>query len=227
MTTPTNPPGQPDSGEDCPAATSVGGLARDLEALRRDVTALAGLVRRVEEMGQLVTRLAEATTAATTAGSDGVVSWLDTDLDWDDPSVAEAILTRLSAWVAGVYLRYPDANLPDCWLWHPEIIEELLWLHQAWLSAYADGARVTAAADWHDRYRPGVIARLKSTTDMCGLEDHQPGKIRHRPARTAPVLDAGPVIAAWWSTERDSPAPAPSGEQIAAAAQAHRIGARR
>jgi hypothetical protein len=227
MTAPTDPPVKPEPGEDCPAATSVGGLARDLEALRRDVTALAGLARRVEELGQLLTRLAEATTAATASGSGGVVSWLDAELDPRDPSVAEAILSRLAGWVAGVYLRYPDANLPDCWLWHPEVVEELLWLHQAWLAAYADGARVTAAADWHDRYRPGVVARLTSTADMCGLEDHQPGKIRHRPARAAPVLDAVPVIAAWWSTERDNPAPAPSAEQISAAAQAHRIRARR
>jgi hypothetical protein len=35
------------------------------------------------------------------------------------------------------------------------------------------------------------------------------------------------LIAAWWSTERNHAAPAPSGEQITAAAQAHRIGARR
>ena len=91
-----------------------------------------------------------------------MVSWLDADLDPHDPSVAEDILTRLAQWVAGVYLRYPDARLPDCWLWHPEVVEELLWLHQAWLAAYAEGARVTAAADWHDRYRPGVVARIKS-----------------------------------------------------------------
>ena len=97
------------------------------------------------------------------------------------------MLTRLAQWVAGVYLRYPDARLPDCWLWHPEVVEELLWLHQAWLAAYAEGARVTAAADWHDRYRPGVLARIKSSADMCALDDHQPGRIRHRPARTAPV----------------------------------------
>ena len=229
MTAPTNPGAQPDPGEDCPAATSVGGLARDLEALRRDVTALSGLARRVEQLGQVVTRLAEATTAATTTGpaDEGVVSWLDADLDPHDPAVAEDILARLAQWVAGVYLRYPDARLPDCWLWHPEVVEELLWLHQAWLAAYAEGARVTAAADWHDRYRPGVVARIKSCADMCALDDHQPGKIRHRPARTAPVLDALPVIAAWWSTERDKPAPAPSPEQITAANQAHRNSSRR
>src|SRR2546430_2631898 len=60
MTAPTTPPAQPDPGEDCPAATSVGGLARDLEALRRDVTALSGLARRVEELGQLGTPPAKA-----------------------------------------------------------------------------------------------------------------------------------------------------------------------
>ena len=63
---PTNPGAQPELGQDCPAATSVGGLARDLEALRRDVTGLSGLARRVEQLGELVTRLAEATTAAAT-----------------------------------------------------------------------------------------------------------------------------------------------------------------
>src|SRR6266498_134580 len=103
MTAPTNPGAQPGPGEDCPAATSVGGLARDLEALRRDVTGLSLLARRVEELGQLVTRLADATTAAATTGpdgSDGVVSWLDADLDPRDPGVAEAMLTRLAQWVA-------------------------------------------------------------------------------------------------------------------------------
>lgn len=232
MTTPSNsgaqPPPQPDAGEDCPAATSVGGLARDLEALHRDVSGLSGLARRVEDLAQLVTRVAEtATAAATGPAGEGVVSWLDADLDPRDPSVAQAILTRLADWLAGVYLRYPDAALPDCWLWHPEVVEELLWLHQAWLAAYGEGARVTAAADWHDRYRPGVIARIKKSADMCALEDHQPGKIRHRPARTAPVLDALLVIAAWWTSARDEPAPAPSPEQIAAAAAAHRNGSRR
>jgi hypothetical protein len=156
-----------------------------------------------------------------------VVSWLDADLDPRDPSVAEAILTRLADWLAGVYLRYPDASLPDCWLWHPDIVEELLWLHQAWLAAYADGARVTAAADWHDRYRPGVVTRIKKSADMCALDDHQPGKIRHRPARTAPVVNAITVIAAWWSTDRNQPAPAPSPEQIATATAAHRNVGRR
>src|SRR5215475_7380511 len=101
MTAATNPPAQPDPGEDCPAVTSVGGLARDLEALRRDVAGLSGLTLRVEELGQLVTRVAEAATTATAGGpaGEGVVSWLDADLDPLDPSVAEAILTRLADWV--------------------------------------------------------------------------------------------------------------------------------
>ena len=172
MSAPTNPGARPDPGEDCPAATSVGGLGRDLEALRRDVTGLAGVARRVEQLGELVTRLADATTAAATTGpaDEGVVSWLDADLDPHDPSVAEDILTRLAQWVAGVYLRYPDARLPDCWLWHPEVVEELLWLHQAWLAAYGEGARPTGRP-----YRP-AFARIKSSR-TCAPRDHQPGKI--------------------------------------------------
>ncbi len=225
MTAPTNPP---DPAEDCPTATSVGGLARDLDALRRDVTGLAGLSRRVEQLTQMLTQLAQATTAAADSGQDSAVaSWLDVAPDPHDPGEAEQMLGRLAPWVAGVFLRYPDAEIPDCWLWHPEIVEELLWLHQAWLAAYADGARVTAAADWHDRYRPGAAARIKTYAQHCALEDHQPGKVRHRAARTAPVLDALPVIAAWWTTDRSKPAPAPSPEQITAANQAHRNGSRR
>ncbi len=44
----------------------------------------------------------------------------------------------LGPWVSGVYLRYSDAvnAFPDCWMWHPDVVEELLWLHRAWLSAY-------------------------------------------------------------------------------------------
>ena len=48
----------------------------------------------------------------------------------------------LAGWVAGIYLRYLDAaqSLPECWLWHPEVVEELLWLHTAWLHAYRPAA---------------------------------------------------------------------------------------
>ena len=58
-----------------------------------------------------------------------------------------------------MFLRYPDgvAVLPECWLWHPDVVEELLWLMHAWRAAYEGrGASVQLAGDWHDRQRPGV-----------------------------------------------------------------------
>jgi hypothetical protein len=118
-----------------------------------------------------------------------------------------------------VYLRYTDAKLPDCWLWHPDVVEELLWLHAAWLAAYDEDAPVTAAGDWHERQRPGVLARVKTYAGMCSLEAHLPGKERHRPAPTTPGEDAVPAIAAWWGNHRDQPGPVPTEEQIAAATE--------
>ena len=90
---------------------------------------------------------------------------------------AEAVLARLTGWLAGVYLRYADAarTVPACWLWHPEVVEELPWPRQAWLAAYADpDAPVSLAADWHDRLRPGVVRRIRDYAGMCSIEaDHR------------------------------------------------------
>ncbi len=87
------------------------------------------------------------------------------------------MLARLTGWLAGVYLRYADAarTVPACWLWHPEVVEELPWPRQAWLAAYADpDAPVSLAADWHDRLRPGVVRRIRDYAGMCSIEaDHR------------------------------------------------------
>lgn len=114
-----------------------------------------------------------------------------------------------------VFLRYPDGAevLPDCWAWHPDVIEELLWLMQAWSAAYFDqGGGVLRVADWHDRYRPGVVKRLKATAASCSLENHTPPQ----PAPTVPLAAATEPIAAWWANDRTDPAPEPTDEQFAA-----------
>jgi hypothetical protein len=204
----------------------VGGLARELETLRRRVDHLAALPRRVDDLAHLFARLADTTASSrgNTTGS-AAPSWLDHPADPGREAAtgraardAEALLTTLAAWIGGVYLRYTDARtLPDCWLWHPDVVEELLWLHAAWLAAYDPDAPVTAVGDWHDRQRPGVARRIKDYAGLCSLEAHRPGQERHLPAPTAPTSDAVPGIAAWWATRRSEPAPAPTDEQLAAA----------
>lgn len=210
------------------SASSVAGLAREIDALRRELTSLLAMPARLDELAGLLAQLAEATATTSPTGS-GVVSWLD--LDADTPTTHQ-LLAGLIEWMGRVYLRYPDAaaGLPDCWLWHPDLIEELLWLQHTWRAAYHDeNAPVTAAADWHDRYRPGVTRRITTTAGRCSLEHHQPH--HDRPTITGPVLvplaDAAEQIATWWATDRERAGPTPTPEHLASAATRRRPGSRR
>jgi hypothetical protein len=186
----------------------VAGLAREVDTLRKAVRKVAGLQGQVE---QLAATLAQALDefAAAGRGVDPVrpVSWIG---ETTDPSAAARALGELADWVGRVYLRYPLAarELPDCWLWHPDMVEELAWLQQTWQAAYSpDTGTVGAAADWHDRYRPGVTARIKAANHhSCSLENHLDPD---RSTAAVAVPGAGSVgpVALWWSTGRDHAQP--------------------
>lgn len=127
------------------------------------------------------------------------------------------MLTELSSWLVRVFLRYPDAAsvLPECWWWHPDVVEELVCLMRAWLAAYVDkDATVGRAADWHDRYRPGVVKRIKTVTANCSLEAHQAGGERHLPGPMIPAGMALAPIAEWWGTARTDTAPEPDTQLV-------------
>jgi hypothetical protein len=194
------------------SAAAVTGLAREVEALRISVT---GLPERVEEVAQLVLRLSEVIREPEQPDS-GTVSWLGLPAD-AEPDEAESILLSLVRWLGTVYLRYADAprGLPGCWLWHPDVVEELLWLQQAWSTAYRPGAPVSLAADWHDRMRPGVARRIRAVAGMCSIENHQPGYELHAAVLPASLVGAVPSIAAWWAGSRDGVPPAPTADQLA------------
>jgi hypothetical protein len=214
----------PDAGTDSGA---VAGLAREIEALRQSIDQLRGLPSRVDELAELVAQLADAVNASP-AVAGGVASWLDLPAE---VKTAAAVLGELLAWMQVVYLRYPDAaaGLPDCWLWHPDVTEELLWLMQAWLDAYRnDKAAVTLAGDWHDRYRPGVVRRITTTAGRCSLENHQPRDGHPLPgAPVVPVVGAAEQIATWWASSRTNPAPEPDEWHLATAHTRRQPGARR
>ena len=233
--TSTNPPDPPASnggglnGSAYASAASVAGLAREIDALRRDLTELVRVPARLDELADLVAQLAEATAAACPTPATGVVSWLDLP---DDLATAQQVLGGLVDWMARVYLRYPDAaaGLPDCWAWHPDVVEELLWLWQAWLAAYHDqNAPVTTAADWHDRYRPNAVRRITAAAGRCSLDNHQPRPDRPPlgQALGVPLAEATESIARWWVSDRNNPGPLPTPEQLADAADRPRPGSRR
>ncbi|WP_239154264.1 hypothetical protein [Amycolatopsis sp. FDAARGOS 1241] len=235
---PANPNGATGSGPDN-TVRAVWGLAREVEGLRTQFEDQVGELRAKVEpltaMPEKVSTLARTVRAIADqlAGAEGEVpswSWLDLPADLDR---AQAMLTDLTVWLRRIFLRYPDAAgvLPECWMWHPDIVEELLWLAAAWHTAYRDeDATVARAADWHDRYRPGVVRRIKGSAGGCSLENHEDGGPLHRPAPRVPMGEGLAPIALWWAEERDNPAPVPTAEQLAAAqaaARQRRGGARR
>lgn len=207
------PPGGAMNGE-----RDVAAVARELDLLRRRVDVLSssvdGVPERVEELAGTVARLSD--TLATVAARNRAPvapSWLLAPAD--DGPVAE-LLDELGGWLGAVFLRYPDGTsaLSECWMWHPSVVEELLWLMHAWCAAYQGStASVSAAGDWHDRQRPGVVARIRKTVGSCSIEAHQtrPGW----PAEsTAPPQVPGlmhmALIVGWWAGNRDKSAPEPA-----------------
>ena len=208
MTGPAHPePGAPDG--------VLAGLAREVDALRRRLDGLDPVAERVDELGRLVAQIAD-TLAAVSARRrpTPAPTWL---LAPTDQTEVRALLDELTGWLATVFLRYPDGAqvLPECWLWHPEVVEELLWLMHAWCAAYQGSeASVALAGDWHDRQRPGVVARIRKAVGSCSIEAHQT-----RPGWSAPPggpvavpsLGYTAVIADWWAVARDQAAPEPSG----------------
>jgi hypothetical protein len=212
------------------AQRAVAGLARSVEALTRDVQALKGGMRQtasaaeVTRLARIVTELGEVLTqaparrgkasSADASEAEAVRSWLTLA---EDQAAVEQVLSELLPWMQTVYLRYGDAReaLPPCWLWHPEIVEELLWLMDAWTAAYqGPDASNRLVGDWHDRQRPGVARRSGGYAPGCDALTHRDDA--GQPAVTVPLAtDADPFVT-WWATGRDNHGPAPTPEQIKA-----------
>ena len=201
--------------QDCPNSNAVVGLAREVETIRRALDETA-TTSELDRLAQVVSDLADAISPKNTDALPAVPSWLAIARD---EQATRPLLEDLTGWLGTVYLRYADAarTLPECWLWHPDVVEELLWLMYAWLAAYdeAEGS-VRTAGDWHDRHRPGVVRRIGDYARACSLENHLPDRAAKAPS--VPVEDAAEAIALWWAQARDDRAPAPTDDQMVAAA---------
>lgn len=195
-------------------AAAMAGVASEVESLRRQLEPLQALPSRVDQVSELVDQLAQQLQTRSAAPQPtGVRSWLMLPADAGE---AGEVLGEVVAWLQQVLLRYSDAALalPECWVWHPDVVEELLWLMDAWLNAYqGPKASIALVGDWHDRQRPGVIKRIRAQAGNCSLENHTPAT----PPAGVPATDAVEVIADWWGERRDEPAPEPTGEQLNAA----------
>jgi hypothetical protein len=82
-----------------------------------------------------------------------------------DEAEGKVMLAELRGWVETFLRRhYPGyaARLPRCWASHPEAVWELSTLRAEWQRVYADedNRDLQGALTWHDRWFPGVLARL-------------------------------------------------------------------
>jgi hypothetical protein len=175
---------------------------------------LDGVTGRVDDLARLVTQLADAVAALSArATAAPVPSWLMLP---GDSEIVARVLGELCSWLHAIFLRYTDgaAALPECWLHHPDVVEELLWLMHAWSAAYQGrGASVALVGDWHDRQRPGVVRRIHKAAGSCSMEKHEDRpEWGQTPTGAIPVpgVDRLDAITAWWASHRDAPAPEPA-----------------
>lgn len=130
----------------------------------------------------------------------------------DDPVRATEDLAALVEWVDAVYLRFSGVQLPSCWLWHPDAIEELRWLRGAHADAYdPEHGSWLRVGDWHDRQRPGVVRRLHADLGACALDRHADtgprGREVHDPEPAPLGAHHGAVARTWVATRTAGPDP--------------------
>ena len=66
-------------------------------------------------------------------------------------------------------------ELPDCWALHPPVVAELSWLRTAYVQAYLTRSPPQLGADWHTRWRPAVLTRIR---ELIKPDECSPGQAR-------------------------------------------------
>lgn len=171
-------------------------LARDVERNGRRVTELDTLVR---QFSADIEAMMASLSARDTDGGGVVRSWLLTE----DIDQARTDLADLVVWLGQVFLAFPDAALPSCWLWHPWVVEELRWLRSAHADAYGPDGTWARVGDWHERHRPGVVNRLTVSLG-CELAVHDAPASS---SRTVPLGDHTSDAAEQWAKTKTAPRP--------------------
>ena len=108
-------------------------------------------------------------------------------VDWAGLSAEQAAAQWpiLARWVGRVLVpRYQLTrdDLPDCWALHPPVVTELSWLRTSYVQAYLTRSPPQLAADWHTRWRPAVLTRIR---ELIKPDECSPGK--HAPRRGTPI----------------------------------------
>lgn len=164
-----------------PVGRQVVQHAQALSQLRRDLDRLASEL--ADTYADLLSKFDELPNGSAVKGTPW--SWRTIG-----PNAQNELLNELRHWVRWIRQRYPLAKtIPSCWEDHPEAVEELTALWLAWQAAYEEReASLTAAAEWHDRWLPGLLHRLDHGPFALDCsESHHP-----RAASCYATSDTGP-----------------------------------
>jgi hypothetical protein len=154
-------------------AVQVNGLSRDVEALAARVDVLARTQEEhavvLEGITELRGQVEEIVALLSEDGKTSPSEWFWLTMD---ERAGEEKFSELFDWVETVlrpqYPGYLAQQIQLCWPNHPEARWELAWLYQLWSFAYlSKRAAPKDAADWHDRWAPGVIRRLGAVMNRC------------------------------------------------------------
>jgi len=151
----------------------VGAHAARLEAAETAIGGQAEMVAEAAGLAREVSRLSAAIAGKGAPAAGEFVPVHPRRPVWAAMKDAEHVdaLRDVARWVTAILLqRYPGtrAVLPPCWPAHPGVVEELDWLYWDWMGWAVDPAgRSRDAADWHDRWLPGVMARVGPQLSPC------------------------------------------------------------
>ena len=180
----------------------VGRLAGRVAEAEAGIRGQAASVAEAASLAGEVERLAELAGAAGPAARPGSVyprNWAT----MSDEDSAKA-LRYLARWVTTIlFATYPHVSevMPACWPAHAAVVAELDWLCWAWEEVWAVGARPAArdAADWHDRWLPGVLQRVRPLLTAC---QDQGEHVKPRYTRAVPpeyrTPPPGVSSGEWW-----------------------------
>jgi hypothetical protein len=171
----------PDEGDQPPALQGGQQTERmTVEQLGASVLKLLGDMEELtEHVGELDTAV-QALTTKTKADKDAPAEWALYPL----PQQHEHPTATIQLWVEFYNATYvtttqsvgDDHNraIPGCWLQHPGLAAEVATLAATWRAAFVGPTADPAnAQNFHDRWRPGVAARLR-TWAPCSTERHTP-----------------------------------------------------
>jgi len=167
--------------------TQVDQAATDLQGLAALPGAVSDLHDRVERIGELAGEVQDLADVVERLAEEPTDQPRVIDLAHIAPDERAHRLTELAEWLRDVvYPGWPwvQERLRPCWILHPGIVNDVLYLRAAYTAAYEDPAgRAHHAADWR-RWLIEVTLDVEETTRSCP----QPGSGEWDPARHSVAL---------------------------------------